>query len=296
MTARSALVTGATGFVGAHVVERLLADGWEVHAIARRESRLDPLSRVIERIRVHRADASIDAMRAIVGEARPDVVFHLASLFLSDHRPEDVARLVESNLSFGALLAEALSREGVLRLVNSATSWQHFEGQDYSPVNLYAATKQAFEALLQYYVEAHGLRVVTLELFDTYGPGDPRNKFINLMLEAARTGTPLAASPGEQSIDLVHVEDVAGAYARAGELLLDGVLGGHRRFGVSSGTPITLRALAAQLEGALRVKVPVVWGGRDYRAREVMTPWRAGRTLPGWQVSIPLHEGLKGLR
>ena len=296
MTTRRALVTGATGFVGSHVAGRLLADGWQVHALVRPASALDRLGVPGAAISVHRIEPDIDSMRGALRDAKPDVVFHLASLFVAEHAPDDVARLVESNLAFGALLLEAMSREGARRLVNAGTSWQHHEGRDYSPVNLYAATKQAFEALLQYYVEACGLAAVTLELFDTYGPGDRRRKLVNLLLDAARTGKPLAASPGDQAIDLVHVEDVAHGFARAGEMLLDERGPGHRRFGVSSGTTITLRALAEQLEQALGVKVPVTWGEREHRAREVMAPVRGMPALPGWRPGISLAEGLRGLK
>jgi nucleoside-diphosphate-sugar epimerase len=296
MTARSALVTGGTGFVGSHVVERLLAEGWAVHALVRAGAKLDRLPTPRGRMKIHIAEPNVDALRAIVADARPDVVFHLASLFVSDHRPEDVARLVESNLSFGALLLEAITREGVPRLVNTGTSWQHYEGREYSPVNLYAATKQAFEALLRYYVEAHGLRAVTLELSDTYGPGDPRGKLLNLMLQAARTGVPLAASPGEQAIDLVHVDDVARAYARAAELLAAPTFQGHDSFGVCSGKATTLKDLASELAAALGVEVPVAWGARPYREREVMKPCSARARLPGWEPRIGLREGLGTLR
>lgn len=296
MMLRRALVTGATGFVGRCVVDRLLANGWVVHIVVRPESKLGLLASAMQRVAVHRQDATIDAARAIVREARPDVVFHLASVFVSEHQPSDVERMIESNVKFGALIVEAMYREGAKCLVNTGTHWQHFQGRGYSPVNLYAATKQAFESLLQYYVEACGLRAITLELSDTYGAGDPRKKLLNLLLDSARTGNELHASPGEQAIDLVHVEDVARAYLKAAELVLSPGHHAHERFRVSSSAPIGLRALVHELERALGITVPVVWGARTYRPREVMSPWQGIPALPEWEPQIPLGEGLKGLR
>lgn len=295
MTQKRALVTGGTGFVGSHLVKELLAEGWSVHVIARPNSSLEQLGSLLESVYIHRFEGNIDLMRKIVRKSRPDVVFHLASLAISVHQPEDVQRLIESNLLFGMVLVEAMCVEGVHCLVNTGSFWQHYESREYSPVNLYAATKQAFEALLQYYVEARDLRVITLKLFDTYGPNDPRNKLINLLLDAARSGNQLSLSPGEQSIDLVHVEDVVSAFTKAAGLLLPRTACGHQRFGVSSGRPLSLKALVTELEQTLGVQIPVVWGGRDYRQREAMIPWQPSDSLPGWGPRIPLRAGLRAL-
>jgi len=186
-----------------------------------------------------------------------------------------------------------MARQGARDLVNTDTSWQHYENQQYSPVNLYAATKQAFEDLLQYYLEACGLRVVTLNLFDTYGPDDPRPKLMNLLKRVAREQQPLAMSPGEQWIDLVHVDDGVRAYEVAAGRLLKGGVMGHERYAVSSGNPVQLRELVRQVERILGRNLPITWGGRPYRSREVMQPY-AGRSLPGWMPQTKLGSGLMG--
>lgn len=230
-------------------------------------------------------------MRGIVRNACPDVVFHLASWFLSEHQPKDIERLIESNLLFGTQLVEAITLEGMKYLVNTGTSWQHYENHDYSPVNLYAATKQAFETLLQFYVEARDLRVITLKLFDTYGTDDPRPKLINLLRRVAIEGESLAMSPGEQLVDLVHVDDVVRAFRMAGDRLVAGAVCGHECYAVSSTQPMRLREVVALAEFVLERRLPIDWGGRPYRDREVMRPW-SGNTIPGWKQVIPLRTGL----
>lgn len=292
MKPRRALVTGATGFVGSHLVGQLLADQWTVHVLARPESRLDPLSASLGRLVVHRFDGGIDGMADIVRQARPDVVFHLASRFVAEHQAADVPRLIESNLLLGCLLVEAMSLQEVRYLVNAGTSWQHYQGREFDPVNLYAATKQAFEALLGYYVAARDMRVITLKLFDTYGKDDPRPKLMGLLLNAARTNQPLGLTPGEQRIDLVHVDDAARAFLVAGERLLEGKVGGSEQYAVSSGQAITPRDLVDRINAIIGRDLPVSWGQRPYRDREVMVPW-TGETLAGWRPRVALSEGLR---
>lgn len=295
-----ALITGATGFVGRHLARHLAAGGAQVFALARPASDTSMLADASMRdgaVTVLRADHDPEAIAAAVAVAAPDVTFHLASLFRAEHRPADIGPLVEANLTFGTFVLDALARHGHPRVVNTGTAWQHFGGAAYDPVCLYAATKEAFEALAAFYVQAHGLRVVTLKLFDTYGPDDPRGKVVALLMRAAATGEPLLLSPGDQEIDLVHIDDVVAAFALAAERLLagTGTGAGHERYAVSSGRPLPLRGLAQVVAGVAGRPINATWGVRPYRRREVMAAWRDGAALPGWTPRVDLTAGLTAL-
>lgn len=289
---RRVLVTGATGFIGSHLIRRLVRDGWETHIIARPGSTLRSVDDVRSKIKVHVHDGATLGLGDIMAEARPTVVYHLASLFLADHRSEDVESLVRSNLLFGTQLAEAMVKNGAKLLVNAGTSWQHYQGADYDPVNLYAAIKQAFEDILKYYIEAHGLRVVNLTIFDTYGPNDPRPKLFALLRRAEISREKLLMSPGEQLIDLVYIDDVIDACICSVQVIPDSILG-FIRYGVSSGQLISLKDLVSTYEKITGVRLQIVWGGRQYRHREVMRPWSRYQSVPGWTPKVSLVEGIR---
>jgi nucleoside-diphosphate-sugar epimerase len=237
---------------------------------------------------------------AAVAEFEPDVVFHLASLFLAGHTPEQIEPLISANVLFGAQLLEAMHQSSCAVLVNAGTAWQSyrveapFDGEAYVPVNLYAATKQAFEDLARYYVETAGLRSITLRLFDSYGPGDTRRKLLRLLLETLRTGETLGMSPGDQVMDLVHVDDLCRAFEHAGELGLSRTEAAAEVYGVSGGQRRTLREVAATLEEAAGRPLAVEFGKRPHRPREVMQPWE-GDALPGWEPRVTLSEGFRRL-
>lgn len=290
------LLTGATGFVGSHLARYLVDRGDTVDALVVPEADRSALSALGGAVRIHTLDRSYAQLEAIARGSRADVAIHLAAVFLAEHRPEDVGLLVESNLLFGTLLAEALTRAGILRLVNTGTSWQHYEDASYRPVCLYAATKQAFEDLLAYYRDAAGLRVITLKLFETYGPGDARPKLVPLLQRLARGGEAgTAFSLGDQLLDMVHVRDVASAFRLAAERTADLPPGAAEEFAVSSGDPIPLREVVARFERILGRPLGIRWGGRPHRAREVMRPWSGGRRLPGWAPTVPLDDGFREL-
>ncbi len=287
------LVTGAAGFIGGAVVRRALARGWEVHALLGATCRESSLEEVRGRLTLHHHNGSMEGMLAILAASTPDLVVHLASLFVSDHTAADVDALVDSNLRFPLQLVEAMVHSGCLRLVNTGTSWQHFGTESYRPVNLYAATKQAFEDLVAFHHDAFGLACTTLRLYDTYGPGDTRPKLIRLLLEVASTGRRLDLSPGDQCLELTHAEDVAEAFLTAGDRLLAAPAPALESFLVP-GTRLSLKELVAAVSRTTGRDLNVGFGGRSYRAREVMEPVASeGRTLPGWSPRILLEEGLR---
>jgi nucleoside-diphosphate-sugar epimerase len=290
---KTALVTGATGFVGSHIVRRLLADGWNVHVIALPVDNFALLRNVLDSITVHTHDGSTGNMHTIIDKAKPVIAFHLASIFIAQHEQKDISPLITSNVLFGTQIVDALAANGCFRFINTGTSWQHFENRDFSPVNLYAATKQAFDDILQFYVEATPMKAITLKLYDTYGPGDPRPKLFTLLRKTAAEQQALAMSPGDQLIDLVYIDDVVEAFVQAALRLLENQVHQNEAYAVSSGAAIPLRELVELYGRVINKKLPIEWGGRPYRPREVMTPWSAGRTLPGWRPKIGLEEGIK---
>lgn len=289
---RIGVITGATGFIGSNLIKRLLELDWDVHLLVRDSSDLSVLSGVVSRVNVYKCDGGVKDMIHVLASVSPDCVFHIASNFLSSHTPEDVDGLVVSNLLYSTNLLEAMTVTGVQCIVNVGTSWQYYDDTVYNPVNLYAATKQAFEDILKYYTSACGIKAVTILLFDTYGPDDRRRKIVSLLWDALVHRKELIMSPGDQLIDLVYVSDVIDGFVlAANQLMDDGLL--YSRYAISSGQPISLKNLVRAIEEVAGEKITVCWGGRAYRHREVMTPWSDYQLIPGWKAKVSLVDGLK---
>ena len=290
-----ALVTGATGFVGGRLAKRLADEGWEVHSLVRRPPG-DPAVRTLSAIGdAHYHDGSMESLQRLVSLSRPTVVFHLAARFVADHRPSDVDGLIHDNILFGTQLLEAMRAAGAKRIVNAGSAWQHYRNAEYSPVGLYAATKKAFADLLEYFVEAHGVHAVTLELSDTYGPDDVRRKLIPLMLEAEQTKRGLSMVRGELPLNFVHVDDAVSAFMVAAKRLRSNQVAGHEVFAVRSNEAVVVKELFEIWEKARGTRLAARWGERPYRPREVLDQWTQGAPLPGWEARISLAEGLGGL-
>lgn len=289
---RKAVITGASGYIGSHLAQALLAEGWEVHAILRQQSQLDLLQNSLDKIHIHRHDGQMASMLNIfenIGQA--DVVFHLAAFYTAKHTWQQVEDLIDSNITLGTMLLEAMALTGSHNLVNTSTVSQHYQEKPYNPMCLYSATKEAFEKIIDYYVQANQLHAISLELFDTYGEDDQRKKLMRLIYDCWKNGGQLDLSPGGQQLDLVYIDDVIAAYLKAAEMITSQA--GHHKYMVTSKHPYTLKQIIEMIEQHTNTPLNIRLGAKPYREREMMTLWQAGETLPGWQIKTPLPEGIK---
>lgn len=289
------LITGASGYVGGAVAKYISDNGNDVDLLLRKKSVVSENIKNSRNIKCHYIDIDYDGVYEVVKLVKPDCVIHLASLFLSQHDKNQLDDLIDSNLKYGLYLLEAMKNCGVTKLINTGTSWQHFHKQSYEPVNLYAATKQAFQNMVEYYVSAHSFDVITLKLFDTYGPGDQRQKLVHLLLKLESTGDSLKMSPGKQEINMVHIHDVCTAYYTSLNLLLNRQSNEHSVYAVSAEETMTLKSFVSIFESVRKKKINIEWGGREYRDREVMEVWSDYQLVPGWKQTIDLCEGLRSL-
>jgi nucleoside-diphosphate-sugar epimerase len=296
--ATTVLISGVSGFIGSHLAKRLRDLGYIVHGIVKNEvSSYKGIGS--NSSYYHSYHGNTSELVEIVQSIKPEICFHLASYFKSEHEINDVQLLIESNLLFGTQLIEAFSTSPLKKkkplFINAGTIWQNAYGRAYYPVSLYAAAKQAFQDLLSYYSLHREVEIVALKLSDTYGPNDPRNKIIPQLIAGLHSEVPLKLSGGEQYIDPIFVDDVVEAFIRVSKLV--SIENQSETifplYTVCSGNPIRLKDLVSLVEKISKKKLPVEWGARPYRKVEMFEPWNVGEPVPGWAPKVSLAEGLK---
>ncbi len=318
------LLTGASGYIGHHVATALLNAGVEVHALTRPGSDLRGVA--LARHDLHTVTASHVA--EIVGAVRPQAIVHLASLVKGQHAPADIAPLIEAHVTLPTLLLEAALPGSVF--INTGSYWELGDQTpglfSNTPNCVYAATKAALKPVLDYYARARYLNILTLTLFDVYGPNDWRGKLLPTLAARVKQLTPvsdgsapdslpqtslqkpLILSPGEQLLDFVHIRDVAAGYMQSLRFLAEhhpardgqGGIGtaapcNPHRFALRSGTLRTLREVIALVQEVWNVTLPCEFTG-SYPANQIMIPNISESILPGWGAATSLRDGLAELR
>lgn len=281
------LVTGATGFIGTNLT-RELRKQHNLFILGQFEG--DPEKLGLPGIVM---TDDIQNLASFIKENQIEGIIHLASLYLTVHTPEQVKDLISSNVYFGTAVLEAASLAGTVKwFLNTGSIWQNYntKGMEYNPVNLYAATKQAFIDMAKYYSDVFGIRFCTLKLCDTYGPNDTRRKIFKLFKDYSESGDVLAMSPGEQKIDLIYITDIIAGFTRLAELLASNIELGDE-YVLTSGKQIPLKELAQLFCEVSGRKLNIEWGGRPYRNREVMLPWK-GTPVPGWKAKVNVEKGI----
>jgi len=286
-------ITGGTGFVGSNLARKLLQMNDEVAILKREQSSLQYIDDIKDDIKFYDYEYSYSSIDQSLYDFLPEIVIHLASYYTYDHNVNEIDSLLESNIRLGLYLIESLSNNGITKLINTGTSFEHFQNENYKPVNIYAATKHAFQNLIYYYTDSKKLSSITLKLFDTYGPGDKRKKLIWLLKNSVINQKELKLSSGEQVLDLVHINDVVGAYQTAIKLMENAEIGFNEKYGVSGKDRVTLKELVRMVENITEANINAKFGALPYRNREVMKPWDNFRKLPGWEPEYSLFNGLK---
>jgi CDP-paratose synthetase len=290
-------ITGATGFIGSNLSKKILADGNELF-FTLLPNEANPFEGD-ERVKSYLLNNNnIYSLIDFLKSNQIEGIIHLASFIQSgNHNSDDIEKLIDTNLKFSALVLEAAVKAGVKWFINTGTYWQHYNNADYSPVNLYAATKQAFMTIGKYYWETNKINFNTIMLFDTYGPNDTRPKIFNLWKLIAQSGETINMSPGEQLIDISHVDDIVSAFYMLSvhlQNLHHDVKNGDV-FVVKAKKRYTLKQLAFIFEVTNKSKLNINWGGNKYREREVMIPWESDKVVPGWEPQIDIQQGINQL-
>lgn len=306
LAGRSILVLGGAGFIGSHLVDRLIAEEPGRLAVVDnlflgKLENLEHAAAAMPGLVFEQQDATdLDALAAIVRRERVDVVFNLAVVPL----PASLERprwCVEQNIELAMVPAE-LQRQGLFQTLVHFSSSEAYgsaayipmdEGHPPIPSTPYAASKGGGDQIVLSYQHTFGTDVAIIRPFNNYGPRQNAGSYagiIPIVVRRARDGQPIEIfGDGEQTRDYVFVRDTADAAIR----LYQEPRARARIVNVASGEEVSINELVRLLLEALGADVPIVHGeARPGDVRRHQASIDLARDLFGYEPRTPLREGL----
>ncbi len=302
------LVTGAGGFIGSHLVERLVRDGCRVRAMLHYDSRADRSNlehvpaEVLGEVEIVRGDVT-DAhfvLRAVDGCA---AVFHLAALIAIPYSYQAPGAFVQTNVVGTLNVLEACRWHGTPRLVHTSTSECYGTAQ-YTPIDErhplvgqspYSASKIAADKLVESYHLSFGVPAVVLRPFNTFGPRQSARAVIPSILAQLLAGASEVRLGDLTTVrDMNYVSNTVDAFVAAAER--EAAVGQVVHVGSGRGCSIgELAELAMQVVGR---RVPIVTEPQRLRpvgseVRLLLCNWSRAEQLLGWKPRVALEEGLE---
>jgi UDP-glucose 4-epimerase len=288
MRGRCVLVTGSQGFIGGHLVRRLVELDADVHAVSRRA---EPTAKTATAWPVDLRDEG--AVRRLVRELRPEIVFHLAGAVSGTRNLDFVLPSLATNLVGTVNLLTAATAHGLPRVVLAASMEEPNPGEpEATPSSPYAASKAAAGAYARMFHGLWGLPTVALRIAMGYGPAqpDPR-KLIPYVVNCLLAGEPPQLTSGTRGIDWVYIDDVVDAFiAAAGATGVEG-----RTFEIGSGVSTDIRRTVELICEVMGAAVDAEYGAVEDRRLDSarISDIRGAAADLGWRPRVGLREGLR---
>jgi UDP-glucose 4-epimerase len=299
-----ALVTGGAGFIGSHIVDRLLADGYRARVLddystGKRENLPDSADLEIITGDVGSFDVVNKAMKDV------ELVFHEAAIASVPKTIQDPLGSQRTNYQGTLNVLEAARRQGVRRVViaSSAAVYGDLpelpkrEDMKLKPLSPYAVDKLASEYACQMYTHLHGLETVCLRYFNVYGPrqdpGSPYSGVISIFADRLKKGEqPVIYGDGGQTRDFVFVSDVVAANIKAATV----ASGAGKIINIATGREISLNGLLASMCRITNTEFkPRYESERAGDIRNSSASVDLAREILGWESVIGIDKGLESL-
>lgn len=304
---KQVLVTGAAGFIGSHLTERLVRDGAKVRALVHYNSRndwglLERLPKeILAEVEVFTGDVQdpFSMRKAVAG---CEVVFHLASLIAIPYSYVAPQSYVTTNVLGTLNVMQACLDEGVKKVVHTSTS-ETYGTARYVPIDEkhpmqgqspYSASKIGADKMAESYHLSFGLPVATIRPFNTYGPRQSARAVIPTIISQVLKGGPLKLGSLTPTRDLNYVQDTVDGFLQIA--LNDKSVG--EVINIGHGREISVGDLAGKIMNILGKEIEIITDDQRIRPEKseverLLADNSKARELLGWEPKVSLDEGLQ---
>ena len=287
------LLTGATGFLGSHLLKALINKGYEVVVLKRSTSDMWRLKGFENTFKSY--DIDLVPLQTAFEEQPIDIVIHTACAY--GKKGESMQEILETNLMFGIKLLNTSISFNSKSFFNTGTFF-NIGALSYKYLNYYALSKKQFEEWLQ--VASDKIQVINLKLEHMFGEQDGNDKFTTWILNELKQEKPtIPLTAGTQKRDFIYIDDVVSAYLTCLEQVTQLKAFNDIEVGTGELTPVKtfvtlVKSTLEKLKGS-PIETQLNFGALPYREGEIMEPQVDNSVLCslGWQPKRTLEENIE---
>lgn len=296
---KKVLVTGAYGFVGSHLVSRLLDEGAEVAVLVREHSNDWRLKEKLHQFYVYKGDVA-DFLRVsqIFHTVKPDVVFHLAAYGV-DRMNKQTHQAINTNIIGTVNIIEAAIEVNCEKVINLGSSLEYgyseqklSEDMRLNPLDLYGSTKAAAVILAHQIAKEGNVNLVTIRPFNIFGEKEAPQKLFSYVILQLLKDKEVKLSSGEQYRDYLYIENyIDGLMLAAKNKDVQ-----HDIFNMGSGQALQIKVYVQKLFQLIAPEKTPLFGTIPYTEKDRMRAEpdiQKVKDILKWQQRISLEEGMK---
>lgn len=293
------LVTGANGFLGSHIVERMVKQNADLSIIARESSDLWRIEEFIKDLNIFNGDLRDSSrLNEFIRKIKPEIIFHMAAYGV-DSKQKDIFDAVNINLIGTVNMLSAIGKIGCEKFINIGTSMQYGnkegmidENMSYSPNNIYGSTKASATIMAHQLAGDMDINIATIIPFGVFGEKEGSHKFFPHVILSILKNKEVALTSCDQYRDYCYVENIIDGFLMAAEAQ-------HVKneiYNIGNGITKPLRYYVDLIKKQIDSATKINYGILEHRKNDLWNPLpnvdKIINTL-GWQPEIPIEEGIK---
>ena len=280
---KTIIITGSNGFIGSNLVDAL-SQKYKLILLLRNKNNLKKINYVFNKNISLKFFKNNNELSIILKKIKASWLIHCATHYVKQHNSHDITKIITSNIEFGTILLDNLNIMGVKNFINFSTIWENYDGIKDNSNNLYSASKQAFEKIINYYQDNNKkINFYKLIISDTYGRKDKRKKLINILKKNISNKKEMTIISKNLFVNLLNIDDIiSGIHTLLGNNIKPG------KYNMINKNKFNIGRLINQIEKKIKFKLKIKW----LSSKKIDEKIYKYKSLPSWKPDVSSQDDL----